>query len=310
MSRKRGCFEPRCLLLMLLPSLLLLPDRNPSAFHHARVPLDRCLKGSTARPAPPPTWTPLARRIGPPLKESEGAQDITGNDDKAVPGDDGGAGGEEIAPAAPPPAATVPLAGAATAGTTAAVVEGEATNPVEGEQQEEGAVGAAAAVDDADLGLEARVANFEFAPPMTVRKFKTMQDRRVPVSIKYSGGGGFKRYFEEIAIVLKRHFPDVLIDREIVEVSSTREEEVFEIRIDGKLVCAKRRGKPGVFLHMETFAQAIRKARQRRRPGAIVYGDQETYMNVKALTDQRTAGDSLERDFQNFARDEDTSSDM
>ncbi|CAN0342020.1 unnamed protein product, partial [Ectocarpus sp. 13 AM-2016] len=124
-----------------------------------------------------------------------------------------------------------------------------------------------------------------------------------------SGGGGFKRYFEEIAIVLKRHFPDVLIDREIVEVSSTREEEVFEIRIDGKLVCAKRRGKPGVFLHMETFAQAIRKARQRRRPGAIVYGDQETYMNVKALTDQRTAGDSLERDFQNFVRDEDTSSD-
>ena len=40
-----------------------------------------------------------------------------------------------------------------------------------------------------------------------------------------------------------------------VQVSSTREEEVFEIRIDGKLVCAKRRGKPGVFLHMETFAQ-------------------------------------------------------
>lgn len=33
-----------------------------------------------------------------------------------------------------------------------------------------------------------------------------------------SGGGGFKRYFEEIATVLKRHFPDVLIDREIVEV--------------------------------------------------------------------------------------------
>lgn len=33
-----------------------------------------------------------------------------------------------------------------------------------------------------------------------------------------SGGGGFKRYFEEIAMVLKRHFPDVIIDREIVEV--------------------------------------------------------------------------------------------
>lgn len=33
-----------------------------------------------------------------------------------------------------------------------------------------------------------------------------------------SGGGGFKAYFEEIAMVLKRHFPDVIIDREIVEV--------------------------------------------------------------------------------------------
>lgn len=44
----------------------------------------------------------------------------------------------------------------------------------------------------------------------------------------------------------------VLIPR---QMSSTREEEVFEIRIDGKLVCAKRRGKPGVFLHMETFEQ-------------------------------------------------------
>lgn len=47
--------------------------------------------------------------------------------------------------------------------------------------------------------------------------------------------------------------------------------------------------------------KAIRKARQRRRPGSIVYGDQETYMNVKALTDQRTADDfSLERDFKDF----------
>lgn len=33
-----------------------------------------------------------------------------------------------------------------------------------------------------------------------------------------TGGGGFKRYFEEIAAVLKKHFPDVIIEREIVEV--------------------------------------------------------------------------------------------
>lgn len=32
--------------------------------------------------------------------------------------------------------------------------------------------------------LEAEVASFEFAPAMTVHKFQTMQDRRVPVTIK------------------------------------------------------------------------------------------------------------------------------
>lgn len=33
-----------------------------------------------------------------------------------------------------------------------------------------------------------------------------------------SGGGGFKRYFEEVTMMLKKRFPDVLIQREIVEV--------------------------------------------------------------------------------------------
>lgn len=137
------------------------------------------------------------------------------------------------------------------------------------------------------------IASFDFAPPMTVHKYQTMQDRRVPVMIKYTGGGGFKRYYDEIVHVLKMHFPDVRIAREIVE-GSTREEEIFEIRIDGKLVCTKRRRKPGVYLHMETLQQAIRKARQRRRPGAIVYGDEETYRNVKALIEERALeNDSL-----------------
>eukprot|EP00752_Nemacystus_decipiens_P001355 g1344.t1 len=148
---------------------------------------------------------------------------------------------------------------------------GSATEEGEGGDAGQAQAAAPAAVVDRDvnLDLEAEVASFEFAPPMTVRKFKTMQDRRVPVTIKYSGGGGFKAYFEEIAMVLKRHFPDVIIDREIVEVSSMREEEVFEIRVDGKLVCAKRRGKPGVFLHMETFVQSLRTSKGRREAGVF-----------------------------------------
>lgn len=45
------------------------------------------------------------------------------------------------------------------------------------------------------------------------------------------------------------------------------------------------------------LSQAVRKARQRRRPGAVVYGDEETYQNVKALNAERTADKfSLEED--------------
>lgn len=40
----------------------------------------------------------------------------------------------------------------------------------------------AAGASDADFS--AKVLSFDFAPPMTVNKFKTMQDKRVPVMIK------------------------------------------------------------------------------------------------------------------------------
>lgn len=40
------------------------------------------------------------------------------------------------------------------------------------------------------------------------------------------------------------------------------------------------------------FIQAIRKARQRHRPGAVVYGDRETYQNVKTLLEGRAADDN------------------
>ncbi|CAM9473185.1 unnamed protein product [Scytosiphon promiscuus] len=248
-----------------------------------------------------------------PLKGSESDHDVSGSADEATVEDDSSsrtAAVDEtlalLAQQAQVPATTPSPPAASPGGETNAAIlvdqqGGEGKDYVAADAADVDADADADAFAEAACNMEEEVASFEFAPPMTVRKFMTMQDRRVPVLIKYSGGGGFKRYFEEIAKVLKRHFPDVIIDREIVEVSSTREEEVFEIRIDGKLVCAKRRGKLGVFLHMDTFAQAIRKARQRRRPGSIVYGDQETYMNVKALTDERTADDfSLERDFKDF----------
>lgn len=53
-----------------------------------------------------------------------------------------------------------------------------------------------------------------------------------PITHADTGGGGFKRYFEEIVGVLKKHFPDVIIDREIVEV---RASHCYHLVIDSRL---------------------------------------------------------------------------
>lgn len=70
-------------------------------------------------------------------------------------------------------------------------------------------------------------------------------------------------------------------------MSSTREEEVFEIRIDGKLVCTKKRGKPGVFLHMETFDQVRLTSFclfEKRRPLFFFYSCQPEVFVLKLIS--------------------------
>ncbi|CAM9726218.1 unnamed protein product, partial [Hapterophycus canaliculatus] len=245
MGKKQGCYEPRCHLLMV-SSALLFPLKGSTAFQHVALGR-RCTHQQhrqlqqqlqQRRAAMAGSWTPLSSGVpllrGVPVKSSQRDHDAVGGKDESTTEDDSSSGSTAVDETlaflrqpAPAPATPKP-----TASTT--VGEDDAAMLVDGKYGA-GAADAADAFAEAACNLEEEVASFEFAPPMTVRKFMTMQDRRVPVLIKYSGGGGFKRYFEEIAKVLKRHFPDVIIDREIVEVSSTREEEVFEIRIDGKL---------------------------------------------------------------------------
>mmetsp|Transcript_17329 Transcript_17329/g.53068 ORF Transcript_17329/g.53068 Transcript_17329/m.53068 type:complete len:298 (-) Transcript_17329:85-978(-) len=115
------------------------------------------------------------------------------------------------------------------------------------------------------------------SPAMTYPKYVTMSKKRVVVTFRYSGGSGFKATYEAAAKILKERFPDILVNKVIIEVNSARDEDQFDILVDGKLAYVKRKDKPGVYLQMRTLAQFIARARRRRRPNQLVYGDVETY---------------------------------
>ena len=115
------------------------------------------------------------------------------------------------------------------------------------------------------------------SPPMTLSKYQTMRNKRVVLTIRYSGGSGLKAAYEAAAAIIKERFPDVLVQRTVLEVQSQKDEDQFEILVDGKLAYLKRKDKPGVFLQMDTLEQFIRRARRRRRPDQLVYGDMDTY---------------------------------
>lgn len=72
---------------------------------------------------------------------------------------------------------------------------------------------------------------------------------------KSRSAGTIFMYIDRIFVVGSKKRKNISCAVAAEQVSSTREEEVFEIRIDGKLVCNKRRGKLGVYLPMETFEQ-------------------------------------------------------
>jgi len=135
----------------------------------------------------------------------------------------------------------------------------------------------------------------KFAPPISETKFQTIQDRRVNVQFKYTGGCGLKLYYLFAAQHLKKKFPDIRIIRKVIAIRG--DETVFEIRIDDKLVYSKRPDKKGVYLEFETFEDIIKKTRRAKRPNSIVYGDPESYpfqkQNEEAADDDESMDGGL-----------------
>lgn len=125
------------------------------------------------------------------------------------------------------------------------------------------------------------------APPLLLDKYMTMQDKRVVVTIRYSGGASLKPYFLTVAKKLKLSHPDVIIERQILpSVLNSDVEATFEVLVDGKVVVGNGRvskQKVGqvdmahsrsVFVSMQELDVAISRSRRKRRP-AKVYGDDE-----------------------------------
>mmetsp|Transcript_20249 Transcript_20249/g.25108 ORF Transcript_20249/g.25108 Transcript_20249/m.25108 type:complete len:127 (-) Transcript_20249:190-570(-) len=112
---------------------------------------------------------------------------------------------------------------------------------------------------------------------MTVGKYLKMQQKRVRLVVVYSGGGRhFTKVFLRMKQIISLKFPDVIVEKKIRPVRSTRDTGKFDIFIDDKLLWSKPPERDGVFLSMRTLNAAIIRARRLRRPGQIVYGDRES----------------------------------
>lgn len=124
-----------------------------------------------------------------------------------------------------------------------------------------------------------RLGHFRFAPPMTLSKYRTMQQKRVRLSIRYSGGERYAlQTFERIKDIVNSCFPDVVVEKSIREVRSSRDTGKFELVVDDRVVYRKPPERQGVFLSMRALTTAIVRARRLRRPGTV-YGDTDWNAN-------------------------------
>lgn len=136
------------------------------------------------------------------------------------------------------------------------------------------------------------------APPLTFDKYVTMQDKRVTVSIQYSGESGLKPYYLTVAKKIKAAHPDVIIERKILP-SYEMEDATFEVFVDGKVVVGKNNvsiqklgpdkdvqdatGGLSVFVSMTELELALSKARRRRRPETMYGKDDKKAVRLESL---------------------------
>ena len=118
------------------------------------------------------------------------------------------------------------------------------------------------------------------SPQLSFEKYMTMQDKRVVVTIRYSGDAGLKAYFLTIVKKLKASHPDVMIERRILaDVEVDDDEATFEVLVDGRNVLGRGKKQKAVdmsksrsvFVSMHELDLAISRARRRRRP-STAYG--------------------------------------
>lgn len=141
------------------------------------------------------------------------------------------------------------------------------------------------------------------SPPMSFSKFMTMQDKRVIVTIQYSGSSGLRPYFLTMSKHIKKSFPDVLLEKKrlpppLGNGNDDKNDLTFDVLVDGKIVIGRagRRvqsttgggsrpngsggfegvdddegNSPGVsvYVNMADMDVAISKARRKRRPNTL-----------------------------------------
>mmetsp|Transcript_17125 Transcript_17125/g.25318 ORF Transcript_17125/g.25318 Transcript_17125/m.25318 type:complete len:135 (-) Transcript_17125:403-807(-) len=127
-----------------------------------------------------------------------------------------------------------------------------------------------------------------------------MQDKRVTVSIQYSGESGLKPYYLTVAKKIKAAHPDVIIERKILpSYGGDLEEQKFEIFVDGKIVVGKNNvsihkmgpdkdvqdatGGLSVFVSMTELECALSKARRRKRPETMYGKDDKKAVRLESL---------------------------
>jgi len=123
-----------------------------------------------------------------------------------------------------------------------------------------------------------------FSEALSQESSQEENERRVPVTIRYSAESGLKPYYLTVAKRVQDQHPDVLLER--IEVSSGTEgggaeavegeinQGTFEVLVDGKIVVrTNQRSYIGsIFVSMTEMDLAIARARKRRRP-STVYGE-------------------------------------
>jgi len=130
---------------------------------------------------------------------------------------------------------------------------------------------------------------FNFAPPLSLEKWDTMQSKRVRVQILYTVGDekdqtNHERTFLRTKRILQDRYPDALVEGVVL----TNQDDAFKILVDAKGVYSKPREREGVYLSTKVLDREIARARKARRPTTTVYGgadDLENFSNGRAAAD-------------------------